>query len=66
VNNVIVCSCRAVSDSVVRSAILSGADEPDEVAQRCGAGTDCGSCLATVERMLADLTAGAERSEAAA
>jgi bacterioferritin-associated ferredoxin len=63
---VIVCSCRAVSDSVVHSAILSGADCADEVAERCGAGTDCGSCLVTVERMLAAAEVAPSRSEAAA
>jgi bacterioferritin-associated ferredoxin len=66
VTDVIVCSCRAVNDSVVRGAILSGADCADEVAERCGAGSDCGSCLATVERMLAQFDAAASRSEAAA
>lgn len=61
----IVCSCRAVSDRVVHGAILSGATGPDDVTERCGAGGDCGSCLATVEAMLAAVR-GAEPADAAA
>ncbi len=48
----IVCSCRAVNDTTIRSAILSGATCPDSVAERCGAGTDCGTCVMTIEDLL--------------
>ena len=40
----IVCSCRAVSDREVESAIARGASSVEAVGQLCGAGTDCGAC----------------------
>ncbi len=48
----IVCSCRAVNDAIVRTTLLSGASCPDEVAAMCGAGTDCGSCVRLVEDLI--------------
>ena len=50
----IVCHCHAVSDATVRAAILAGAGDLDDVARRCGAGSDCGGCQDRVERMLCD------------
>lgn len=50
----IVCSCRAVSDRTVRAAIASGAETVDEVAARCGAGEQCGSCWPSLARLLDD------------
>jgi bacterioferritin-associated ferredoxin len=51
--SVIICHCQAVSDRVVRSAILCGAVDVDDVADRCGAGSDCGGCRLRIERLLA-------------
>jgi bacterioferritin-associated ferredoxin len=48
---VIVCLCRGVSDRTIAKVIADGARTADEVGQVCGAGTSCGSCLPTVERM---------------
>ena len=48
----IVCHCQAVSDRVVRSAIRGGACDLDDVAERCGAGADCGGCRLRIERLL--------------
>jgi bacterioferritin-associated ferredoxin len=39
-----VCICRRVSDTELRNTIATGAQNLDEVGQRCGAGTDCGAC----------------------
>ena len=39
-----VCICRRVSDREVRQVVESGAQSVDAVGERCGAGTDCGSC----------------------
>lgn len=50
----IVCSCRAVSDRTVRAAIASGAETVDEVANRCGAGGQCGACWPSLARLLDD------------
>jgi bacterioferritin-associated ferredoxin len=47
-----VCLCKAVTDRVVRSLIRSGADTRAEIAERCGAGTDCGGCRGQIDEML--------------
>ena len=54
----IVCQCKAVSDSTVRTLVRSGAATAQQVAACCGAGTDCGSCIRTVEAIVR-----AERAE---
>ncbi len=48
----IVCHCEAVNDRTITDTILSGATSPDEVADRCGAGGQCGGCLDRVEALL--------------
>jgi bacterioferritin-associated ferredoxin len=48
----IVCHCEAVNDTTVRAAVLSGAEDIAAVGQRCRAGTDCGGCHRTLERLL--------------
>jgi bacterioferritin-associated ferredoxin len=50
----ILCVCRAVSDSQVSECIAAGATDADEVTRRCGAGGDCGSCLLDIESRLAE------------
>ena len=46
------CICAAVSEALVRTCIDEGADSTNEVGQRCGAGTGCGSCLVKLERLI--------------
>jgi bacterioferritin-associated ferredoxin len=48
----IVCHCRAVSDRQVAVAIDSGAREVAEVAEACGAGTECFGCHRRINDML--------------
>ena len=48
----IVCLCRGVSDRAIYTAIARGAFTPDEIAEMCGVGTDCGSCCEMVEEIL--------------
>ena len=50
-----VCHCRAVTDSTIRTTIECGAHDVDEVASRCGAGTNCGGCVDEIERLCASL-----------
>jgi bacterioferritin-associated ferredoxin len=40
----IVCVCRGVSERQVEAVVGEGATTADQVAQACGAGTDCGAC----------------------
>jgi bacterioferritin-associated ferredoxin len=51
---VVVCSCRAVSDSVVREAIAAGATSVEDVTAHCAAASRCGGCWPTLERMLTE------------
>jgi bacterioferritin-associated ferredoxin len=59
---VIVCVCRALSDSAIRSLIETGADTPGRLVAACGAGGDCGRCCT----MLRDLIAEARGEKCAA
>jgi bacterioferritin-associated ferredoxin len=43
-----------VNDRTIRSEIASGALDADDVAERCGAGSRCGSCRAVVEQIVAE------------
>jgi bacterioferritin-associated ferredoxin len=43
-----------VNDRTIRSEIASGALDADDVADRCGAGSRCGSCRSVVEQIIAD------------
>ena len=52
----IVCICRAKSDRDVARAIESGATSVADL-QRCGIGTDCGSCHNVLRMMLAEAAA---------
>jgi bacterioferritin-associated ferredoxin len=46
-----VCHCHSVSDRTIRAEIELGAINEDEVGDRCGAGTHCGSCLDEIRRL---------------
>jgi bacterioferritin-associated ferredoxin len=52
---VIVCHCRVVNDRRIRVEVECGALSVDEIADRCGAGTRCGSCRPTIGVLLATL-----------
>ncbi|RBY85842.1 bacterioferritin-associated ferredoxin [Blastococcus sp. TF02A-26] len=47
-----ICICRAVSSTTVRAVIADGARTVRQVADACGAGTDCGRCTAHVRALL--------------
>jgi bacterioferritin-associated ferredoxin len=50
---VIVCICKSISDRVVRAARAAGALTAEAIAAATGAGTSCGCCHDTIERMIA-------------
>jgi bacterioferritin-associated ferredoxin len=52
----IVCICRSKSDRDVAAAIEDGASSIRDL-QRCGIGTDCGSCHNVLRMMLAEAAA---------
>jgi bacterioferritin-associated ferredoxin len=49
----ILCLCRGVSEREVVEAVERGATTVAEVRRTCGAGTDCGSCVADIKAQLA-------------
>jgi bacterioferritin-associated ferredoxin len=60
----IVCLCRARSDRDVARAIDAGAASIADL-QRCGIGTDCGSCHGMLRMMLAEAAVASEAAIAA-
>ena len=48
----IVCICHGISDREIEEHIHQGARSVADVARRCGAGTDCGSCNCAVRDMV--------------
>jgi len=47
-----VCHCRAVTDQTIRDEIERGATTIDLLADRCGAGAECGGCWPELEHLL--------------
>ncbi|HEY8524254.1 MAG TPA: (2Fe-2S)-binding protein [Acidimicrobiales bacterium] len=61
----IVCHCEVVNDRAIKAEVARGAATEDEIGERCGAGTHCGSCRPTICALLAALTAGEQEQPAA-
>ncbi|MFB7259126.1 (2Fe-2S)-binding protein [Streptomyces nojiriensis] len=51
-NRVYVCSCFGVTDKQVKEHAASGACTPRQIASATKAGTDCGSCVRTIQGIL--------------
>ena len=51
-----VCLCAGVTDREIYETLAEGASSVEEVAHCTGAGTHCGSCRATLARMVEDVT----------
>lgn len=60
----ILCLCRGVTDREVSEAVQRGASTVAEVRRACGAGMECGTCLADIREHLD--TAGARSCPRAA
>ena len=48
----IVCLCRAVSETTIRRCIDAGATTPRELGAMCGAGADCGACRPSLKELI--------------
>jgi bacterioferritin-associated ferredoxin len=47
-----VCHCRGVTDHTIDDELDRGASSIEELADRCGAGAECGGCWPELERLL--------------
>ena len=47
-----VCHCRAVTDHTIDGEVERGASTIEEIAARCGAGSECGGCWPALEALL--------------
>ena len=50
-----VCLCRGVTSQTVNKVVAEGASTTKEIAERCGAGTDCARCRHTLRAILNDM-----------
>ncbi|MFT7621537.1 MAG: bacterioferritin-associated ferredoxin [Myxococcota bacterium] len=62
--NMIVCVCKGVSDRAIKKAVTEGASSVSAVARVTTAGTDCGSCVCEIKRMLAERRSSGTRDAA--
>ena len=51
-----VCLCVGVTSETVGRAVAAGARTSKEVAEACGAGSQCGRCRRTVRAIIASLS----------
>ncbi|MGW7101510.1 (2Fe-2S)-binding protein [Streptomyces sp. NPDC054838] len=51
-NRVYVCSCFGITDKQVKEHAEAGACTPRQIASATKAGTDCGSCVRTIQGLL--------------
>jgi len=51
---VYVCICHAVTELELRTHIAEGAHSEDELTERCGAGSSCGTCLDHIADLIDD------------
>jgi bacterioferritin-associated ferredoxin len=54
-----VCICHGVTENEVRAEIVTGATTEQEIGERCGAGTGCGSCVDKIGALLGSCGRGA-------
>lgn len=47
-----VCLCVGVTNHVVSAAVAAGATTCNQVAEACGAGTECGRCRRTIRTII--------------
>ncbi|THC53892.1 (2Fe-2S)-binding protein [Streptomyces sp. A1499] len=52
VNRVYVCNCFEVTEAQVKQHAADGACTPRQIASACKAGTDCGSCVRSIQALL--------------
>ncbi|GAC69837.1 (2Fe-2S)-binding protein [Gordonia soli] len=54
-----VCICRAVTEAEVHQHFDDGAETPDAIGERCGAGEGCGTCIERLCEIITERTSTA-------
>lgn len=49
----VVCHCEAVNDRTIHDALQRGSTSLEEIARSCGAGSQCGGCIDTIQGLVA-------------
>jgi bacterioferritin-associated ferredoxin len=49
-----ICLCHGVNEATIREAVLDGARTVRELGFQTGCGTQCGSCVSSVQALLAE------------
>lgn len=57
-----ICICHAVTDSTIRKVVQSGASSISELSFKTGCGTQCGSCVSEVRKLINEVLAQEGRS----
>ena len=50
--NRVICHCKNVDYITIRKAMIEGARTVEEIQEKTGAGTGCGSCIGEIEKIL--------------
>lgn len=53
--NRVICHCKNVDYITIRKAMIEGARTVEEIQEKTGAGTGCGSCIGEIEKILASV-----------
>ncbi len=53
--NKVICHCKNVDYITIRKAMIEGARTVEEIQEKTGAGTGCGSCIGEIEKILASV-----------
>jgi bacterioferritin-associated ferredoxin len=48
----VICQCKGLTDRTIRSVVRKGARSRSEVARVCGAGSTCGGCAPTIDKII--------------
>jgi len=56
-----ICACFGVTSRAIQSVIGEGASTPESIGARLKAGTNCGTCVPELKRMIAEHASGCER-----
>lgn len=51
-NNITICHCKKVNYEAIKKAKENGADTYDKIKEVSGAGSGCGRCKGTIEKLI--------------